>query len=131
MAKKKTAVKKKQPAKRATSKKAVARKPAAKRTRVRKTASAGSTKRCACHKACKPEHCFWVNNGPVVNSKKNLKHALRTMSDQQYQYHTDRDGNDFARWVRDCLQDHKCAVKLENAKTRTGAVRALTATCCK
>jgi hypothetical protein len=65
-----------------------------------------------------PEKCFWVWNGPVLKDLGDLRDALREMSDEQFDYHTKRAGNDFARWVRDVLGDHDCAKKIENAASR-------------
>lgn len=72
-----------------------------------------------------PEESFWVNNGPVCCSIAELREAIKEMSDEQYAYHTRRDGNDFARWLSESLGHHECAQKLSRAKTRAGAVRAL------
>lgn len=86
---------------------------------------------CMCRNRCKPEEAFWVNQGPVVETIADLKKAFTSMSEEQYQYHTSRDGSDFARWVRICIGDCPCADRLEKAKTRVSAMRALTGTCCK
>ena len=55
--------------------------------------------------------------------------ALKEMSDEQYAYHTKREGNDFAKWVQDCLGDSASATGLKSARTRVGAVRILAKTC--
>lgn len=82
------------------------------------------------HEAPADEY-FWVNNGPVLRSIPELKQALVHMSDDQYRYHTGRDGNDFAKWIKHSLSHHDCASKIEKAKTRAGAMRALsTCNCC-
>ena len=52
------------------------------------------------------------------------------MSDEQYQHHTARQGNDFATWIRDCFGDSVLAERVSRAKNRTGALRVLGA-CCK
>ena len=52
------------------------------------------------------------------------------MSDEQYQYHTARQGNDFATWIRDCFGDGALAERVARAKNRAGALRVLGA-CCK
>jgi hypothetical protein len=104
---------------------AAAKKPvkkAAKKAPAKKTKKA-----CDCATACKPEEFFWVNQGPVVGSIADLRNALSSMSDDQYTFHTKRDGNDFARWVRDCHGNKECAKKLAAAKSRAGAVRVLAA----
>lgn len=108
--------------KKAPTKKTVAKKSA-------KTApKAGS---CACVVTCPPEQAFWINQGPVVDSIARLKEALLTMTEEQFAYHTLREGNDFARWVRECLDDAERAARLERATTKAAAVKALTGVCCK
>lgn len=68
---------------------------------------------------------FWVNNGPICTTIPQLRAAIASMSDEQFDYHTKRSGNDFAAWVGEALEHKKCAEKLVNAKTRAGALRAL------
>lgn len=105
---------------------------------VLKAASAQPTKKraahkrgesCACKKVCKAEQAFWVNNGPVVHSVAELKEALRDITDEQFLYHTKRAGNDFACWLRDCLGDDVTATRVEKARGRSGALRALSCSC--
>ncbi len=121
---------KKQPAKKAVAKKvtkkAVAKKSPAKKSTKKKSVVARA---CGCKKRCDAEQVFWVNNGPVVHSLEDLLHAVREMSNEQFAYHTKRNGNDFANWVRDCLADRANATKLRKARTRVGAVRVLTSVC--
>lgn len=74
---------------------------------------------------------FWVNNGPVCCDLAELRQALKSMTDEQFAYHTQRAGNDFARWIDEVLRHHTCAQKLTKARTRSGAARALaTCKCC-
>lgn len=84
---------------------------------------------CSCSKQCQTAQAFWVNNGPILTSVEDLLKALKEMSDEQYAYHTKRDGNDFVNWIRDCLHDAQCAKDLKNAKTRVGAIRILSGKC--
>jgi hypothetical protein len=120
----------KQVSKSVVAKKMVAKKIVAKKVPVKKTATkAVCGTGCACTKKCQPTQAFWVNNGPVLKSVDELLKALKEMSDEQYAYHTKRDGNDFAIWIRDCLNDVQCAKDLKNAKTRVGAIRILSGKC--
>lgn len=125
--------KKKTTKKQATAKKAAkktTRKQASKKT-AKKTTAKRSTKKpsCGCSTACKSEYAFWVNNGPVVHSLKELLEAMENMSDKQYTHHTKNKTNDFACWIRDCLNDTDCASRVRRAKTRTGTVRILKKRC--
>jgi len=88
---------------------------------VKKTKTAGKERSKDAHSS----QCFWVNNGPICRNIKELRDALSTMSDEQFDYHTKRDGNDFVRWIRDVLGMKECAGKVARAKTRAGALRAL------
>lgn len=76
-----------------------------------------------------PEQAFWINNGLVIDSLKGLKQALHDMTDEQFAYHTERAGNDFAAWVRDCLGDQTMAVRIAKAHTKAGAARVIVCTC--
>ncbi|MDR3559452.1 MAG: hypothetical protein P4L62_01325 [Candidatus Pacebacteria bacterium] len=69
--------------------------------------------------------CFWVNNGPVLKNLHDLANALETMSDEQYDYHTLRDGNDFARWTEGVLGDKDLAKKIARAKNCSAAAAVL------
>lgn len=82
-----------------------------------------------CHAACPPEEAFWINNGPVLDTLCGLMESFSAMTDEQFAYHTKRDGNDFARWVRESIGDPLCAARLERAKTRAAAAKALAGLC--
>jgi hypothetical protein len=75
--------------------------------------------------ALAPELCFWVYEGPVVDSLPNLLLALEAMTEEQFAYHTTRSGNDFARWVREVLLCEACADELEKVESRTEAIGVL------
>jgi acyl-homoserine lactone acylase PvdQ len=100
---------------------------------VKKTAKKTKTnKSCSCKAKCTSKQAFWVNNGPVVHSVQELLEALKDISDEQYAYHTKREGNDFATWVKDCLKDDAAATSLKKVRSRAGAVRVLSEKCaCK
>ncbi|MEK7180446.1 MAG: hypothetical protein AAB706_03135 [Patescibacteria group bacterium] len=86
--------------------------------------------KCAHHVQADIDQCFWINNGPVVRDASELKEALKNISDEQFHYHTKREGNDFAKWTEEVLQCKECAKALRSAKSKTGAIRAIN-TCCK
>ena len=69
--------------------------------------------------------CFWVNYGPVVKNLAELKKAVEEMSDEQYDYHTKRNGNNFTQWIADVFGEVELAKKLDRAKTRVAFVKAL------
>lgn len=72
-----------------------------------------------------PDETFWVNNGPVCQTITELKNAIAEMTDDQFEYHTKRNGNDFARWLEEAMCHDECARKITKARTRAAAIRAL------
>jgi hypothetical protein len=71
------------------------------------------------------ERAFWVHDGGAVKSLKDLYKAIASMTPEQFAYHTVRNGNDFARWIRDVLLDPDCADKVERADTQVQALHVL------
>lgn len=102
---------------------------ASKRVAVKKVSAKDTS--CVCRVACKPEEAFWIHHGPVVASVAELMEALGEMTDEQYSYHTRRNGNDFAVWLRDCFGKDALASRVEGATSRAKAVQALRSPCCK
>lgn len=102
---------------------------ASKRVAVKKTSTKDTA--CVCRAACKPEEAFWIHHGPVVSSVAELMEALGEMTDEQYSYHTRRNGNDFAVWLRDCFGKDALASRVEGATSRAKTMQALRSPCCK
>lgn len=71
------------------------------------------------------EMCFWVNNGSALSSMKDLRDALRTMSEEQFLHHAGMGRNDFSAWVFGILGDKKCADDLLKAKDMKAALNAV------
>lgn len=67
---------------------------------------------------------FWVHQGPVLRSLWDLAKFLEIITEEQFVYHVKQGRNDFARWVKEILQDKICAVALARAKTRSAALAA-------
>lgn len=97
------------------------RQPAAKKKELKKVVSVkkgitGGTKK-------KPlvivsgEMRFWVNNGSALSSMKDLRDALRTMSEEQFLHHAGMGRNDFSMWISDVLGDKSCAADVSKAKS--------------
>ena len=115
--------------KKTSAKKKTTAKPSVKKA-VKKKASAKSAKVCSCHDTCRPEESFWVNYGPVVDSISTLRDAIRSMSEEQFSYHTARGTNDFAAWIQYSFGNKKVADRVLKAKTKNAAIKALSS-CCK
>jgi len=62
------------------------------------------------------ERCFWVDNGPALQSLLELRDAFATMNEDQFAHHVNDEKNDFSAWVLYILQDEKCAKDLLKAK---------------
>ena len=69
-----------------------------------------------------PKNYFWVNNGGILKNLHDLQDALVIMSEEQYDFHTKRDGNDFAKWVEGIFGEKELAKKIAGAKTRKGTL---------
>ena len=69
------------------------------------------------------EVCFWVNNGPALQSLLDLREAFKTLSADQYSYHANKDKNDFSTWTAHILKDEKCAKDLLKAKNMKVALK--------
>jgi hypothetical protein len=99
-------------------------------SRTRTAQCASHAHPAACAQAVAPQaQCFWVYNGPVVDSLPHLIEALKAMTKEQYDYHATGEHNDFATWVRDVFGCDECAAKLERVRSKTGAIQALKALC--
>lgn len=76
-----------------------------------------------------PGSAFWVNNGPALRHLVDLSKFLSIITPEQFNFHTARAGNDFAKWVSAVLGDEACARALEKSKTivaaRAAVVKAL------
>jgi len=65
-----------------------------------------------------PENYFWVNNGSILKDLYDLQDALVVMNEDQFDFHTKRDGNDFARWIEDVFGEKELAGKIAKAKNK-------------
>ena len=66
-----------------------------------------------------PEHCFWVNNGPVLKNLDELYKALSEMNKDAFKHHVIKEKNDFSSWIRDILGDQKLAEDIAKAKSKS------------
>jgi hypothetical protein len=69
---------------------------------------------------------FWCCNGEMLRNLKELSSALANMSQETYQYHVGRDGNDFSVWIRDVIGDVTLANQLQKSTSKAGAIRRVT-----
>ncbi|MEA3255596.1 MAG: hypothetical protein U9Q22_07150 [Candidatus Altiarchaeota archaeon] len=71
------------------------------------------------------DKCFWVSNGWIIRNMLELSTALKNMSDDTFNYHVNKERNDFGKWVKEVIGDKTLAATLGRVKSRNGAVRAV------
>jgi hypothetical protein len=69
------------------------------------------------------EYIFWCQDGRVLRDMKELAHALATMADETFAYHSNVEKKDFSNWVRDIIGDEKLAKDMEKATDRIQAAK--------
>ena len=69
--------------------------------------------------------CFWINNGPVLKNLNDLKGSLLIMSKETFNYHVNKEKNDFAAWIKEVLKDNALANKLAKTKTLKSTIKAI------
>ncbi len=58
------------------------------------------------------EKCFFCNDGQVFCSLEELVEGLKKMEESVFSYHSNREKNDFARWIEDVFGDKDLAKDL-------------------
>lgn len=71
------------------------------------------------------EKSFFLNDGRILRTLKDLKDALETMDDSTFYHHVTADRNDFANWVRDVFNQPELADKIAKAETQFAVKRAI------
>jgi hypothetical protein len=71
------------------------------------------------------DQLFFVVNGPALHNLNDLINALEEMSGEQFDYHTKRNGNDFANWVRNTLGEKVLAVRIERIKNKESMIASI------
>jgi hypothetical protein len=71
------------------------------------------------------ESYFWVFNGPILRSIQDLGDALGDMTKEQFEYHTKRNGNDFAAWIKNVFNQDELAKKIARLKSKRGMQNAI------
>ncbi|MDD5251302.1 MAG: hypothetical protein PHT12_01540 [Patescibacteria group bacterium] len=68
---------------------------------------------------------FWVSQGPVVRSLKEMASVLPRFSREVFEHHVNAVKNDLAAWVREVIGDRTLAERLEKTRTMSDAVAVL------
>jgi len=65
-----------------------------------------------------PSQAFYVvSDGPVIRSIQELYEILPTLTETQFSFHANHDGNDFAAWIRDVFGEHTLADVVAQCQT--------------
>ena len=67
---------------------------------------------------CKPSDAFWTCHGRIVRNIYELANTIESMDDSSFIYHVndDHNKNDFAKWIKEVLDDSELARRLENVR---------------
>ncbi len=68
---------------------------------------------------------FWCSDGRVVKNLPELEIALKEMSGEAFQYHSNETKSDFSNWVRDVIGDEKLSRDLQKSATRAEAAKSV------
>ncbi len=78
---------------------------------------------------CSPGAEFWIHNGPVVSSLKQLAGEIESISEEAFRYHVNSGKNDFAAWISNALQnpflarDLDCSDNINNKENYVKTIR--------
>lgn len=72
-----------------------------------------------------PESVFWLNGGEALKNLIELRDALENMSEEQFDFHTKRDGNDFANWIDGVIGHENLAKEIKKAKTKDASLKVI------
>jgi len=67
---------------------------------------------------CRPDWCFWLNNGKVLHNIYELLDALISMDDFTFKYHVNGEKDDFVKWINEVICDKTLAKELLTVKNR-------------
>jgi len=73
-----------------------------------------------------PEHNFWVCDGNILKSIKELPSVLKKMEKNVFQFHVNKEKNDFANWINDIIKDNKLAKDISKIKDRKNIIKKIT-----
>lgn len=61
---------------------------------------------------CEPDKEFWICDNRRLKSLKELAEALRSMDENVFAAHSNREKKDFSNWVHDVIGDNQLAQQL-------------------
>ncbi|MBM3200133.1 hypothetical protein FJZ53_04280 [Candidatus Woesearchaeota archaeon] len=100
-------------------KKAAEKKESAKTTSASTKASAPSQKaKGILREVAEMDRCFWMCDGQVLKSLRELASSLKSMNDDTFRYHVNSEKNDFANWVKEVIGDEELARSLSRDRAQ-------------
>ena len=72
---------------------------------------------------CRPDQCFWVHNGPAIKNLNELSTVMKSLNDEQFTHHVNKEKNDFSNWISDVIGDSLLAAELSKAKNKSAAIK--------
>ena len=76
------------------------------------------------NKKCKPGDEFVFANGARASTLTEFKKELRKLSEAEFAHHVSEYKNDFANWLRDCINP-ELAQKIEGVKDKDSVLKSL------
>jgi len=70
-----------------------------------------------------PEHNFWVHDGRILKNIRELLYALKNMKKDVFNYHVNKEKNDFANWINDIIKDTKLAKDMSKTKGKKEIIK--------
>ena len=66
---------------------------------------------------------FLCNDGSIYNNIEELQKALKSMSNETFNYHVNSEKNDFANWIYDVIGDIKLANNLRTIYDKKNTIK--------
>lgn len=66
------------------------------------------------------EYYFNLVNGQKIKNLNDLRKALSYMTEDEFTHHVNQEKNDFAKWIRDVLQNQDIYERIKDKKTKEG-----------
>jgi hypothetical protein len=84
-----------------------------------------SSKKKSSSKNLSTDNVFYLSNGQVISSLKDLPKILKEMDDATYYYHVTDTRNDFSAWISDVFGNSKLAMSIGDIKDRSDMIKAI------
>ena len=73
-----------------------------------------------------PEKKFYFKNGMTAQNLSELVQGIQQMNDEEFKHHVNDEKNDFARWIKDVVEDHELAKKVDYEKDQKAIIEIVT-----